>query len=150
MGKRIELNPGWLVGLLARWALRDTPGRELGYASGCGWMRGFKSSPATAIVDPTSFSADDFGDIEAGMIWLHEAYQPAWAAVMMYYKPWTIQALQAEGFPFGAGNKTYYNRLHDGHARLASRLDEMKEMRCRDLQKLGVAPIRQAVVDEID
>lgn len=139
MGKRIELEPRWLVGLLVRWALRDTPGRELGYASGCGWMRGLKASPASAINDPTSYSAQDFTDIEAGMRWLHDAYQPSWAAVMMYYKAWTIPAFQELGFPFGAGNKTYYNRLHDGHARLAAKLDEMKADRRVSLEKLGVA-----------
>jgi hypothetical protein len=150
MGKRIQLNPGWLVSLLVRWAVRDVPGRELGYASGCGWMRGLKSSPATSIVDPVGFSACDFSDIEAGMVWLHEAYQPAWAAVMMYYKPWVIKALQDEGFPFGAGNKTYYNRLHDGHDRLAGRLNEMKAKREADLEKLGVQAFRRTVIDEVD
>ena len=126
MGKRIELNPAWLVSLLCRWAVRDIPGRELGYASGSSWMRGLKSSPATAIVDPTGFTAEDFKDIEAGMCWLHDAFQPSWAAVLMYYKPWTINALKEQGFPHGAGNKTFYNRLHDGHGKLAIHLNEIK------------------------
>ena len=138
MGRRIELNPGWLVSLLCRWAVRDIPGRELGYKSGSHWMRGLKSSPATAIQAPTDFSGQDMADTEAGMAWLHEAYQPAWAAVMMYYKPWTVQALQDLGFPFGAGNKTYYLRLHDGHERLARRLNEMKAERAAVLEKIGV------------
>jgi hypothetical protein len=129
MGRRIDIEPRWLVGLLVRWALRDVPGRELGYASGCGWMRGLKSSPATAIDSPTGYTGTDVDECERAMVWLHEAYQPLWAATMMYYKARTIQALQAEGFPFGPGNKTYYNRLHEAHTKLASKLDEMKASR---------------------
>jgi hypothetical protein len=136
MGRRIELEPRWLVGLLVRWALRDTPGRELGYASGCGWMRGLKSSPATAIESPTGYTGLDVDECEKAMVWLHEAYQPLWASVMMYYKAWTIQALVAEGFPFGAGNKTYYNRLHEAHSKLASKLDEMQAIRAQDREEL--------------
>jgi hypothetical protein len=70
------------------------------------------------------------------MTWLHDAYQPLWAAVMMYYKAWTIQALVEEGFPFGPGNKTYYNRLHEAHSKLAAKLDEVKAAREHERQEL--------------
>ena len=37
-----------------------------------------------------------------------------------------INALKEQGFPHGAGNKTFYNRLHDGHGKLAIHLNEIK------------------------
>jgi hypothetical protein len=136
MGRRIEIEPRWLVSLLVRWALKDIPGRELGYSSGCGWMRGFKSSPATAIESPTGLTGRDVDECEQAMKWLHENYQPLWAATMMYYKAWTIRDLQEMGFPFGPGNKTYYNRLHEAHAKLANKLNEMQAARTQEREEL--------------
>ncbi len=47
--------------------------------------------------------------------------QELWAAVRMYYMPWTIQSLMAEGYPFPpVRHKTYYDRLERAHAWLRS------------------------------
>ena len=130
MGKRIELNPAWLVSLLNQWALHDLRSQTggLGYASGSSWMRGLKSSPSSSI-DPTGYAARDFRDVESAMDWLREAYKPTWAAVTMYYKPWIVEEFVRTGYPFGAANKTYYNRLHDGHSRLAEHLNAVRAER---------------------
>lgn len=136
MGRRIQLEPGWLVALLVRWALKDIPGRQLGYASGSSWMRGLKSSPATSIDSPTDFTGQDFGDAENGMSWLHDAYQPDWAALMMYYKPWTINALEEQGFPsMNDRRQTYYDRLHEGHAKLARHLNNIRDARAEPFRR---------------
>ena len=119
MGKRLELNPAWLVGLLSQWALHDlrTETRGLGFASGSGWMRGLKSSPASSI-DPTGYAARDFREVEEAMDWMRQEKQELWIAVNMYYKPWGVQAARDEGWPFA--NSTYYERLHRGHAELVT------------------------------
>lgn len=128
MGKRIELQPAWLVGLLNQWAKHGLASElgGLGYASGSGWMRGLKSSPASCI-DPTGYAARDFSDLDAAIEDLRDR-QPKWLmAVLMYYKPWGIQAAIAEGHPHG--NSTFYERLHKGHAELAWFMDARKEAR---------------------
>ena len=126
MARRIELNPAWLVSLLNRWALREVPGRQLGYASGSSWMRGLKSSPSSSI-DPTGYSAEDYTDVEAAMKDLMENGTNLWAALMMYYKPWVIENFKAEGYPFQSS--TYYERLHRGHAEVAATMERWRAAR---------------------
>jgi hypothetical protein len=136
MGKRIQLEPGWLVGLLSQWALHDLRSQTggLGYASGSSWMRGLKSSPASSI-DPTGFAARDFRDVEAAMEDLRQTGVNLWAALMMYYRPWCVDAFRAEGFPFQTS--TYYDRLHRGHAEVAVFMGQMKAKRADDLRNLA-------------
>jgi hypothetical protein len=136
MGKRIQLEPGWLVGLLSQWALHDLRSQTggLGYASGSSWMRGLKSSPASSI-DPTGFAARDFRDVEAAMEDLRQTGVNLWAALMMYYRPWCVDAFRAEGFPFQTS--TYYERLHRGHAEVAVFMAQMKAKRSDDLRNLA-------------
>ena len=128
MGKRLEINPAWLVGLLNQWARHDlrTETGGLGFASGSSWMRGLKSSPASSI-DPTGFEARDFRDVDAAMDDLREKGTTMWAAVTMYYKPWCVAAFREEGYPFCT--TTYYDRLHRGHSELAWFLDNLREAR---------------------
>lgn len=123
MGRRVELNPAWLVSLLSRWAARQVPGRQLGYASGSSWMRGLKSSPSSSI-DPTGYAAEDYTDVEAAMKDLMETGTNLWAALMMYYKPWVIEHFKSEGYPFQ--NSTYYERLHRGHAEIAATMEAVR------------------------
>jgi len=134
MAKRIELNPAWLVSLLNQWSIRQIPGHQLGYNSGSKWMTGLKASPASSI-DPTGFAARDFSDLEAALTWLKEADKPLLAAILMYYRPWTVETGKAEGWPFA--NSTYYERLHRGHAVLAKWMDDVK--RARDTVRRIVA-----------
>jgi hypothetical protein len=137
MGKRIELNPAWLVSLLNQWALHDLRSQTggLGYASGSSWMRGLKSSPASSI-DPTGYAARDFRDVEAALDELRGSALNLWAALMMYYRPWAINAFRAEGYPFG--NSTYYDRLHRAHDSVALTMSVIKARRAEDLEKLGI------------
>jgi hypothetical protein len=128
MGKRIQIEPAWLVSLLAQWALHDLRSQTggLGYASGSSWMRGLKSSPASAI-DPTGYSARDFRDIEAAMADLMRDGTNLWAAVMMYYRPWCVEAFKGEGYPFQTS--TYYDRLHRAHAEIAAAMNRIRDER---------------------
>lgn len=130
MARHAEIEPRWLVSLLKRWAIRDwyAMTNSLGHVSGSRWMRGLKSSPSSSV-DPTAYDAEDYTDVQQAIDWLVQADKDQWAAITMYYKPWAIQALEAEGFPFGAGNKTYYNRLHAGHKRLAEWMDNKRAER---------------------
>lgn len=122
MGKRADIQPGWLVSLLNQWALHDlrTETGGLGYASGSGWMQGLKSSPASSI-DPTGYAARDFRQVEAAMKNLMETGTNLWAAVMMYYKPWCVNAFKAEGYPHGTS--VFYERLHRAHKHLADYME---------------------------
>jgi hypothetical protein len=122
MGRRVDLNPAWLVSLLNQWALHDLRSQTggLGFASGSSWMRGLKSSPASSI-DPTGYAAKDFRTVESAMTELMQTGTNLWAALMMYYRPWVIDAFKAEGYPFQTS--TFYERLHRGHAEVARMMD---------------------------
>jgi hypothetical protein len=133
MGKRAEFHPAWLVSLLSQWALHDLRSQTggLGYASGSSWMRGLKSSPASSI-DPTGYAARDFRDVEAAMQDLMQTGTNLWAALMMYYRPWVIEAFKREGYPFQTS--TYYDRLHRAHGEIATAMDRAREARKALLQ----------------
>lgn len=137
MGKRLQIEPAWLVSLLNQWSLHDLRSQTggLGYASGSSWMRGLKSSPASSI-DPTGYAARDFRDIEQSMERMRGTAVHWWAAVMMYYRPWCVNAFREAGYPFN--DSRYYDRLHRAHAKLAEWMDEIKAQRASALEKLGV------------
>jgi hypothetical protein len=141
MGRRLEIEPAWLVGLLSQWAihsLRDETG-GLGYASGSGWMRGLKSSPASSV-DPTGYAARDFRGVDAAMDAMMRSHRDLWAAVTMYYKPWMVEAMRAEGYPFCT--TTYYTRLQTGHREIAWLMNARRDERENN--------IRPLVFDEAD
>lgn len=129
MGKRLEINPAWLVSLLNQWALHDMRSETggLGYASGSGWMQGMKPSTPAARSDPTGYAARDFREVDAAMDSLRQTHKELWAAVSMYYKPWAVQSFRDEGYPFA--NSVYYARLHKGHAEIAWFMDKLKAAR---------------------
>ncbi len=126
MGRRADIQPGWLVSLLNQWALHELRSEtgSLGYASGSRWMMGLKSSPASSI-DPTGYAARDFRDVESALQALMEEETNLWAAVVMYYKPWRIEAFKAEGYPHQTS--VFYDRLHRGHRLIASHMDARRE-----------------------
>jgi hypothetical protein len=136
MGKRAEIQPAWLVSLLNQWSLHDLRSQTggLGYASGSSWMRGLKSSPASAV-DPTGYAARDYRDVESAMEDLRVNGINLWAAVMMYYRPWAVDAFKAEGYPFQTS--TYYDRLHRGHTEVALTMGRIKAKRADDLRNLA-------------
>jgi hypothetical protein len=128
MGKRAEIQPAWLVSLLNQWARHDlsTQTGGLGFASGSSWMRGLKSSPASAI-DPTGYAARDFRDVEQVMSDLMRSTRHLWAAVTMYYKPWVVDSFRKEGFPFN--DRLYFARLHRAHEVLAEDMEAVRMTR---------------------
>lgn len=126
MGRKLEIQPGWLVSLIKQWAIHDLRSETggLGYASGSSWMRGLKSSPASSI-DPTGYAARDFTQLESALRWLSDEHQSFCAALMMYYKPWLIAAFMAEGYPHG--NSVFYDRLHRAHRLVADHMDAARQ-----------------------
>lgn len=115
---RNTLNPGWLVSLMCQWAKRElaVQDRSLGYPrKACGFSQ--KTTGGYDHSDPVAFQARDFTDLQAALEQLREANLGQFAAMMMYYRAWTVRAMREEGWPFG--NSTYYARLHAGHAALA-------------------------------
>lgn len=60
-----------------------------------------------------------------------------WAALMMYYRPWVVQAFRAEGYPFQTS--TYYDRLHRGHTEVANAMNAVRAARIALLQQSGCA-----------
>jgi hypothetical protein len=138
MGRAAEIEPRWLVSLLKRWVIfneLDTVG-ALGYSSGSNWMRGLKSSPATAIDSPTGFCSLDFRDLEAGIGYMQEHATDLLATLLMYHKPWTISSYRADGHPFA--NSTYFDRLHRAHRVLADEMDSMRAKRKGRIAELQI------------
>ena len=63
-------------------------------------------------MDPTGYSAWDHRAVERALDNLLKHDRDLYAAVQMYYKPWTVQELAAAGFPFPPNrSQTYYDRL---------------------------------------
>jgi hypothetical protein len=137
MGRRVDLEPRWLVGLLSQWAMHDlrTQTGGLGYASGSSWMRGLKSSPASSV-DPTGYAARDFRDVEAAMDDLRQTGVNLWAAMMMYYRPWVVNAFRGEGYPWQ--NSTYYDRLHRAHSLVALQMNAIRRKRLDITAEIGI------------
>jgi hypothetical protein len=134
MGRRADIQPGWLVSLLNQWAIHDLRSNTggLGFASGSSWMRGLKSSPASSI-DPTGYAARDYRDVEAALEDLRVNGVNLWASLMMYYKPWVIAAFRDEGYPFATS--TYYDRLHRAHTEVALFMGQIKAARTARLNQ---------------
>lgn len=122
--KRAQINPGWLVALMTRWASRRPaigyPTKSTGFSE--------RTSGGYDHSTPMDFCADDYTDLEAALNVLREIKPEQFAAMMMYYKPWVIKSLQAEGHAFG--NSTYYQRLHAAHSFVATKL----LVRCNDVE----------------
>ncbi len=137
MGKQADIEPRWLVSLMCQWARRQTDLSDgaLGFPSKSSFLTiGAASSVRT---DPTEFSARDFTDLEAALKDCLDEAPGLWAAMMMYYRPWTVKALQGEGWPFG--NSTYYARLHLGHRRVSLHIDAHKPQPEPQYIEVGVA-----------
>ena len=119
-----QINPGWLVSLMTRWALRQLAGEtsSLGYP---GKSAGFseKTTGGYNHSNPTAFGVEDFRDLEAVLNVMAHERQWQYITMMMYYKPWTVKAAIEQGFPFG--NSTYYKRLHSAHEYVARELDSV-------------------------
>jgi hypothetical protein len=123
---RAQIEPGWLVSLMCRWSARQIAGETgaLGYPKkACGFSE--KTTGGYSHTNPTSFSVDDFTDLNSALTALKTVHEAQFITMMMYYKPWAAKALQSEGWAFG--NSTYFKRLHAGHEFVAKKMDAMKK-----------------------
>lgn len=122
---RPTFHPGWLVSLMCQLVRRElaVKNHSLGYPKKA---PGF-SEKITAGWNhsaPVDFSGIDFADLEAALELLRDLHPERFAAMMMYYKPWSVRGLIEEGWPFN--NSTYYARLHRAHAWVAAAMDRQK------------------------
>lgn len=118
-------NPAWLVSLMARWSIKQlrVESGALGYPQkACGFSE--KTTGGYSHSDPVSFNADDFADLEIALDALRLKHESQCVALLMYYKPWCVAAMTAEGWPFN--NSTYYKRLHAAHDFVATAMDDMR------------------------
>lgn len=125
MARTADIEPRWLVSLMCVWAIheRAVDNRHLGYPNKVAWLS--IPSGGSSSADPTGFCAQDFVELEAALEALKDAHLGQYMAMMMYYKPWGVEACIAEGWPFG--DSTYYKRLHAGHAKVAMSIDRLRE-----------------------
>ena len=89
-------------------------------------------------VDPTGFSAWDHRAVSASIEALAETDRDLFAAVKMYYMPWTVQGLVGDGFPFPPDRtQTYYDRLTRAHAWLHSEWHiQLRMLKCgKDVER---------------
>ena len=118
MGKPIDVRPSWLKSLMCQWARRELSLQDggLGYPKKSAFLLIHSSTPVR--VDPTGESARDFSQLDAALEDCRHDRLTQWVALMMYYKPWCIEAYKAEGYPHG--NTTFYERLHAAHLSVSS------------------------------
>lgn len=126
MSKPAEIEPRWLVSLLNVWARKGLYRErdEVGWYNQSAFLTVGRAT--TGHADPTSYCAQDFSELENALEDLRAANVRQLMALMMYYKPWGVQAAIAEGWPFQ--NTTYYDRLHAAHAYVAAHIDRQRRM----------------------
>lgn len=124
MGKPADIEPRWLVSLMCVWAVheRASDNRHLGYPSQAAFLTIGRATSAHA--DPTGYCAQDFTELESALKRLQAIHLGQYMAMMMYYKPWGVEACRAEGWPFG--DSVYYKRLHAAHAKVARDIDGIR------------------------
>lgn len=124
MGKPADIEPRWLVSLMCVWARRadDLEARALGYPGQSSFLR--IGSATSAQTDPTAFSAREFNELNVALKECQESHMQLWAALMMYYRPWCIEAFKAEGWPFSP-NRVYWDNLVRAHQWVSTRILSM-------------------------
>lgn len=123
--RKAAINPPWLVSLMCRWSARQLTVQSgaLGYPKKA---PGFteKTTGGYNHTTPHDFSTEDYTQLDAALGSLQDAHKGQFVTMMMYYKPWCVQAMIDDGWPFG--NSTYFKRLHAGHAYVASLMDAQR------------------------
>ena len=123
-----------LCELIERWVIYDIkactgalgyPRKSLDFS--------FIQSPASSI-DPTGYAAQDHGDMASVVNRLAETDEKLFAAVAMYYKPWTIVGYEERGFP-RAPAQTFYNRLVRAHSWMHSEMLEISPGYMKNIQR---------------
>lgn len=131
MSRKNTLEPRWLVSMLTDWVRYCVKSWDsgLGYPSKTPYLAdSVQFKHARTSYDGISLNAynkQDFENIERVMHDLSVIKPELFAAVNMYYRPWTVKDLKGQGYPFG--NSTYYDRLHAAHAWLKERLRPVEE-----------------------
>lgn len=123
-----QIQPGWLVSLMCRWAMRQLAGEEgsLGYPKkACGFSE--RTTGGYSHTNPVAFSSEDFRELDAALIALRAHSMGKYMAISQYYKPWIVKATVADGWPFN--NSTYFKRLHAAHSFVAAHMDASKQAR---------------------
>lgn len=123
---KAQIEPGWLVSLMTRWAKRQLAGESgaLGYPrKAAGFSE--KTTGGYNHSVPCDFHAGDFADLDQALAELRDHNQAQFVTLMMYYKPWMVESAKLEGYSFG--NSTYYKRLHAAHSWMAGRMDKLLE-----------------------
>ncbi len=117
MGRRLKILDPYaeLCSLIERWVRHSlaeaTAG--LGYPRSAAGF-GEATQRQSGYVDPTGHSLWDHQSVAKALDALASADGDMFAAVKMYYMPWTTQEMMRQGYPF-APDKTYYNRLERAH-----------------------------------
>ena len=122
MSRKAQFDPGWLVSLMCQWAVREWQGLHgaLGFPrKSAGFSE--KTTGGYNHSNPTALSFKDFRDLQDSLEGLRMAHVDLWAAMMMYYQPWVVEAFKEQGYPFE--NSSYYHRLHRAHRLLADMID---------------------------
>lgn len=124
MARNADIEPRWLVSLMCVWAVheRASDNRHLGYPSQAAFLTIGRAT--TARADPTGFCAQDFTELEQALEDLKDYHLGQYMAMMMYYKPWGVEACRAQGWPFG--DSVYYKRLHAAHRRVSLFIDDLR------------------------
>jgi hypothetical protein len=109
------------------WALhaRAADNKHLGYPSQAAFLTIGRATSAHA--DPTGYCAQDFAELDLALESLKSHHLGQFMAMMMYYKPWGIEACKAEGWPFG--DSTYYKRLHAAHLHVSRFIDNLRNVK---------------------
>lgn len=118
-------NPAWLVSLMCRWSIKQlrVESGALGYPQkACGFSE--KTTGGYSHSDPTGYSAEDFQALNVALDALRIQHESQFATMMMYYKPWIVESMTANGWAFN--NSTYYKRLHAAHDFVARLMDDMR------------------------
>lgn len=130
MSRKNTLEPRWLVSMLSAWVRYCVKSWDsgLGYPPKTPYLADsvqFKNQRTYDGISLSAYDKEDFDRIELVMRELSHARPELFASVTMYYKPWTINGLVEQGYPFQTRN--YYYRLHDAHAWLKERLRPVEE-----------------------
>ena len=117
MSRPVQLEPRWLVSLLAAWAQRSLSEqtRAVGWYSICPMLQSGIPGSARSY-EPTGYSDGDHKATAAAIDLLTIEHR---MAVARHFKPWAKAAIEAE---FRLSNDTWLRRLRSALAQLESEL----------------------------
>lgn len=144
MSRKSTLEPRWLVSMLTAWVRYGLAiiNNGLGYPNHCIYLAEKGVGGRNRSSDGISLNAydkDDFEKVDEAMKKLASTRHELYAAVVMYYKPWTVGSLQAQGYPFQTRN--YYYRLHDAHEILEEMLWEVESKYAKKQQNQEISEV---------